>query len=66
MPLMIGFSIFCLANQKSVVFSNIFGGASGNEGLGIGSLCFDWNYIAAFQSPLWYPLKTTVNMMLGK
>ncbi|CAK1365402.1 unnamed protein product [Cercospora beticola] len=65
MPLLIGVSVFCLADQHSIVFSNIFGGASGNEGLGVLSICLDWNYIASFQSPLWYPLKTTTNMMLG-
>lgn len=29
-----GVSIFCLAHQNSLVFTNLFGGASGNEGLG--------------------------------
>jgi hypothetical protein len=29
-----GVSIFCLAHQDSLVFTNLFGGASGNEGLG--------------------------------
>jgi hypothetical protein len=31
-----GVSIFCLAHQDSLVFTNLFGGASGNEGLGLG------------------------------
>ncbi|KAG9715190.1 OPT superfamily oligopeptide transporter, partial [Aureobasidium melanogenum] len=60
-----GVSIFCLADQHNLVFTNLFGGASGNEGLGFLSFCFDWNYIASFQSPLWYPLQTTVNMLIG-
>ena len=60
-----GVSIFCLAKQDNLVFTNLFGGASGNEGLGFLSVCLDWNYIAGFQSPLWYPLQTTVNMMFG-
>jgi hypothetical protein len=30
-----GVSIFCLAHQDSLVFTNLFGGASGNEGLGL-------------------------------
>lgn len=64
-PLLVGFSIFCLAKQDSLVFTNLFGGASGNEGLGMLSLGLDWNYIAAFFSPLWYPLQTTVNMNIG-
>ncbi|KAK3677023.1 hypothetical protein LTR78_003228 [Recurvomyces mirabilis] len=29
-----GFSVFCLADQNNLVFTNLFGGASGNEGLG--------------------------------
>lgn len=62
---MTGVSIFCLAKQDSLVFSNLFGGASGNEGLGFLSICFDWNYIAGLWSPLWYPLQTTVNQMIG-
>jgi len=45
-PVMTGVSIFCLAKQNSLVFTNLFGGASGNEGLGFLSLCFDWNYVA--------------------
>jgi hypothetical protein len=60
-----GVSVVCLADQHSLVITNLFGGASGNEGLGFLSLCFDWNYIAALQSPLWYPLQTTVNMLIG-
>ena len=60
-----GFSIFCLADQNNLVFTNLFGGASGNEGLGFLSLCFDWNYIAGLWSPLWYPLQTTVNQGIG-
>lgn len=45
-PVLTGVSIFCLAKQDSLVFTNLFGGASGNEGLGFLSICFDWNYIA--------------------
>ncbi|OBT85061.1 hypothetical protein VE02_07154 [Pseudogymnoascus sp. 03VT05] len=64
-PVLTGVSIFCLARQDNLVFTNLFGGASGNEGLGALSLGLDWNYIAAFFSPLWYPLQTTVNMNIG-
>jgi hypothetical protein len=52
-PTLIGVSIFCLANRHSLVFTNLFGGANGNEGLGFLSLSFDWQYIAVFGSPLW-------------
>lgn len=40
-----GFSVFCLANQKSADFTRIFGGSNGNEGLGLLSFCLDWQYI---------------------
>ena len=62
---MTGVSVFCLADQNNLVFTNLFGGASGNEGLGFLSICFDWNYIAGLWSPLWYPLQTLVNQMIG-
>lgn len=64
-PLLEGFSIFCLADQHSLVFTNLFGGASGNEGLGFLSLSFDWNYIASLGSPLWYPLYAMTNNFIG-
>ncbi|RFU31628.1 hypothetical protein B7463_g4723, partial [Scytalidium lignicola] len=60
-----GVSIFCLAHQDSLVFTNLFGGASGNEGVGFLALSFDWNYIAPFGSPLWLPLYTLVNEYIG-
>ncbi len=51
-PLLNGFSIFCLASQKASattidVFTNIFGGASSNEGLGLLNLSLDWQYIGS-------------------
>ncbi|KAI5251481.1 OPT superfamily oligopeptide transporter [Aureobasidium subglaciale] len=64
-PVLEGVSIFCLANQKNIVFTNLFGGASGNEGLGFLSLCFDWQYIASLGSPLWLPLETLANAFVG-
>ncbi|PYH47645.1 OPT family oligopeptide transporter [Aspergillus saccharolyticus JOP 1030-1] len=64
-PVLEGVSIFCLANQHSLVFTNLFGGASGNEGLGFLSLCFDWDYIASLGSPLWYPLYAMTNNFIG-
>ena len=45
-PLLTGFSIFCLANQKSPDFTRVFGGSNGNEGLGLLSIGFDWQYIS--------------------
>jgi len=64
-PLLQGLSIFCLAKQNNLLFTNLFGGSQGNEGLGFLSICFDWQYIACLGSPLWLPLYTLVNSMIG-
>ncbi|KOS23184.1 Sexual differentiation process protein isp4 [Escovopsis weberi] len=64
-PILSGFSIFCLIDRKSSVFTNLFGGSQGNEGMGFLSLCFDWNYIAGFGSPLAMPPQTLFNNYLG-
>ena len=64
-PIFQGVSIPCLAKQDSLLFTNLFGGAQNNEGLGFLGLCFDWNYIAGLNSPLWYPLYTLVNTCIG-
>ena len=55
-PLLNGVSIFCLASQGTSpivqdVFTNIFGGADGNEGLGLFSVSFDWQYITSMSVP---------------
>jgi hypothetical protein len=51
-PLLNGFSIFCLTSQHASsrtrdVFTNLFGGANANEGLGFLSLSFDWQYLGS-------------------
>lgn len=58
----IGVSIPCLAAPNSAIVSRLFGGSSGNEGLGFLSLCLDWNYIGA---PMTQPIVTTVNQLIG-
>ncbi|KAI9845025.1 MAG: hypothetical protein M1838_001929 [Thelocarpon superellum] len=65
MPVMTGVSVFCLSNRKSLLFTNLFGGSNGNEGLGFLSLSLDWQYIAGTASPLWFPLQTLVNNFIG-
>ncbi|KAH9042868.1 oligopeptide transporter [Lactarius hengduanensis] len=67
-PLLNGFSIFCLASQHAPtrvqdVFTNIFGGADGNEGLGLFSLSFDWQYIGSGSMSL--PLVQQANSWIG-
>ena len=67
-PTLTGVSIFCLANQDSPWFSRIFGGATGNEGLGMFSLCFDWNYVGAGGGAigsLFTPLSTQLSLYGG-
>ncbi|KAL6307422.1 OPT oligopeptide transporter [Sparassis latifolia] len=62
-PLLTGFSIFCLADNSSSVFRNVFGGASNNEGMGLLALCLDWNLITS--SCLWSPLWLQLNQDIG-
>ncbi|KAJ7126834.1 OPT oligopeptide transporter protein-domain-containing protein [Mycena epipterygia] len=63
-PLLTGFSIFCLANPRSQDFTRIFGGSNGNEGLGLLSICFDWQYISGV-NPMTIPLKAQFSNFVG-
>ncbi|KAL1626583.1 hypothetical protein SLS54_002745 [Diplodia seriata] len=63
MPILSGVSVFCLANQSSTIFTTIFGGSNRNEGLGLLSLGLDWRFITS--QPLWYPLQTLTNNLIG-
>ncbi|KOS37894.1 hypothetical protein ACN38_g11306 [Penicillium nordicum] len=61
-------SIPCLAAQKATgetgaVLNNIFGGATNNQGLGLFSFSFDWQYLTSFQTSL--PLKLQVHQAAG-
>ena len=61
-------SIPCLASMKATgttgdTLRNLFGGASNNEGLGLFSLSFDWQYITSFNTSL--PLKLQLNAAIG-
>ncbi|KAJ3027326.1 UNVERIFIED_CONTAM: hypothetical protein HDU68_004024 [Siphonaria sp. JEL0065] len=62
-PTLIGVSVFCLANQNSPLFTQLFGGVNNNEGLGILSLSFDWNNIG--DAGMVYPFVTQVNQLIG-
>ncbi|SCV71689.1 BQ2448_3277 [Microbotryum intermedium] len=67
-PTLTGISIFCLANRNSAWFTRIFGGSNGNEGLGMFSLCFDWNYIGSgggSLGALFTPFSTQVSQYMG-
>ncbi|KAB5559610.1 OPT oligopeptide transporter [Coniochaeta sp. 2T2.1] len=61
-------SIPCLASMratgsKAAVLTNLFGGSVNNEGLGLFTLSFDWQYITSFQTSL--PLKLQVHQAVG-
>ncbi|KAG7090337.1 hypothetical protein E1B28_009457 [Marasmius oreades] len=67
-PTLTGISIFCLANQDSAWFTRIFGGAAGNEGLGMFSICLDWVYVGASGGSigaLFTPLSTQLSLYAG-
>lgn len=62
-PMTAGISIFCLANQNSPAFTYLFGGANGDEGLGLLSWCMDWQYIGTDMFVV--PLNTLGNQFIG-
>ena len=56
-PVLNGISIPCLASQGAgdsvrKTFTNIFGGSVANEGLGLLSLSFDWQYLGSYYMSL--------------
>lgn len=61
-------SIPCLASMNATgntasILTNIFGGAENNEGLGLFSLSFDWQYTTSYQTAL--PLKFQAHQAAG-
>ncbi|KAG1803724.1 OPT oligopeptide transporter protein-domain-containing protein [Suillus plorans] len=64
-PLLTGVSIFCLAVPDNAAVSRVFGGSNGNEGLGLLSLCFDWQYISGGLNPMTIPLKAQLSSFIG-
>ncbi|KAJ8516828.1 hypothetical protein ONZ45_g5896 [Pleurotus djamor] len=67
-PLLNGFNIFCLSSQRAApkvvdAFTNLFGGADGNEGLGLASISLDWQYIGSGFMSL--PLIQQANSWIG-
>ncbi|GAA5928903.1 hypothetical protein JCM1841_001289 [Sporobolomyces salmonicolor] len=67
-PTLTGISIFCLARRNSAWFTRIFGGSNGNEGLGMFSFCFDWNYVGSgggSLGALFTPFTTQVSQYIG-
>ncbi|KAF9227496.1 OPT superfamily oligopeptide transporter [Gyrodon lividus] len=64
-PLITGFSIICLAAPNNAAVSRVFGGSNGDEGLGLLSLCFDWQYISGGINPMTIPLKAQFSSFIG-
>lgn len=64
-PLLTGLSIFCLAVPNNAAVSRVFGGSNGNEGLGLFSICFDWQYISGGTNPMTIPLKAQLSSFIG-
>ncbi|KAG2157254.1 OPT oligopeptide transporter protein-domain-containing protein [Suillus clintonianus] len=65
-PLLTGLSIFCLAAPHNATVSRVFGGSNGDEGLGLLSLCFDWQYISSNAgNPMTIPLKAQLSSFIG-
>ncbi|PWN34798.1 OPT superfamily oligopeptide transporter [Meira miltonrushii] len=67
-PILVAISIPCLAahnapQSRRQLITNLFGGSQSNEGLGIFSLCFDWQYIGSGVTSL--PLIWQVNTWIG-
>ncbi|GKT52418.1 oligopeptide transporter 6 [Colletotrichum spaethianum] len=61
-------SIPCLAamnatGSKAAVLTNLFGGSINNEGLGLFTLSFDWQYITSFNTSL--PLTLQAHSAIG-
>ncbi|KAJ7103354.1 OPT oligopeptide transporter [Mycena belliarum] len=66
-PTLTGISVFCLARRDSPWVTRLFGGAAGNEGLGLFSICLDWNYVGSGGSAyaLFQPLSTQLSLFAG-
>lgn len=67
-PLLTGISVFCLSHQDSAWVTRVFGGASGNEGLGLFSINLDWNYVGSGGSAygaLFQPIQTQISSYIG-
>ncbi|KAG1905878.1 OPT oligopeptide transporter protein-domain-containing protein [Suillus fuscotomentosus] len=65
-PLLTGLSIFCLVAPGNATVSRVFGGSNGNEGLGLLSLCFDWQYISSNAgNPMAIPLRAQLSSFIG-
>ena len=68
-PLLNGINIFCLASQKASprivdIFTNLFGGTDGNEGLGFLSISLDWQYIGSAWDSIFIDFFSYLNLVV--
>ncbi|KAF8512081.1 OPT oligopeptide transporter [Hysterangium stoloniferum] len=62
-PLFGSFNIVCLAVRDSDWVTNVFGGAEGNEGMGLLGFGLDWANITS--APFYQPLTTQISTYVG-
>jgi hypothetical protein len=62
-PLLGGFNIVCLAARNTEWVSYVFGGAYGNEGMGLLGFGVDWANITS--APFYLPLATQISQYIG-
>lgn len=62
-PLLGSFNIVCLSARNSTWVSYIFGGAEGNEGMGLLGFGLDWANITS--QPFYQPLSTQISLYIG-
>jgi hypothetical protein len=62
-PLLGGFNIVCLAARNTEWVSYVFGGANGNEGMGLLGFGVDWANITS--APFYLPLATQISQYIG-
>ncbi|PCH38587.1 peptide transporter MTD1 [Wolfiporia cocos MD-104 SS10] len=62
-PLLGSFNIVCLSARNSNWVSYIFGGAEGNEGMGLMGFGLDWANITS--APFYQPLATQISIYVG-
>jgi len=62
-PLLGSFNIVCLAVRNSDWVTWIFGGAEGNEGMGLMGFGLDWANITS--APFYQPLATQISLYIG-
>ncbi len=64
-PLLTGFSVFAWPIRTAQISLAYLVVSNGNEGLGLLSICFDWQYISGGVNPFAIPLQSSVRKPIG-